>query len=102
MIKLSKAERGLFIDTLLKIKNGNIPHRTLGICGNLAHLMTSGHKDVCYALVYNLSKSWPETSGDGRFPIKSEYDGKWEGSQLRSRKRLINHLIFCLKYKEVL
>tara|TARA_R110000796_G_scaffold150666_3_gene267347 strand:- start:372 stop:680 length:309 start_codon:yes stop_codon:yes gene_type:complete len=102
MIKLSKEERRLFIDTLLSIKNGNVLCKTVGICGNLSLLMPSEHKDVCYALVYNLSKSWPETTGNGHFPIRSEYNGKWEGSQLESRKRLINHLVFCLKYKEVL
>lgn len=88
-LKPCKSEQDILSNTKLKTYSG--------LCYMLDKL---GNKNnLCfYTLVEDCSKSWKFATGIPTHPIKESIkDGRWEGKNLKSRKRLLKHIIKCLE-----
>lgn len=67
--------RNQVLSALLRIKAGEIPEPTLGICANVCTLLEIelAHKEEeAYAFIEELVPRWPHFSGDPSYPVEGK------------------------------
>lgn len=69
-----------------------------GLCLMLDEAVSQRIGWCFYDVVRICQKSWKHRSGNPLFPIKDVKGvSRWEGKNLKSRKRLLKHIIKCLE-----
>lgn len=79
--------REQILEALLRIKAGEIPEPTLGICANVCNLMchdTESESQV-YRFLEKMFPRWPNYSGNERYPVEGGEVYFWSAVAKRHR-----------------
>lgn len=83
--------------TLEEIRENTDLDTSHGLCKMLAEHSSKSNRAYSWVLIETCQSSWEEYTGKYYEPVPNESDcGNWEGKNLELRKRLLNHLIYCL------
>lgn len=89
------------LDALKTIEESGPVRRTMGVCGNVAHIMRDNmgpdYWDIPFSVVPDMAIDWPLSRAYGRyhmFPVLNDPTlGLWESNNGRLRNNLVKHLI---------